>query len=209
MIRVMIADDHAVVRRGLRQILAETDDIHVVGEAGNADEVRAQARDVRWDVLVLDMNMPGGSSFELLKDVRAQDPKAKVLVLTMFQEEQYGVRCIRAGASGFLSKESAPEKLLEAVRKLAQGGKYVSVELAEALASAVAGESDGNPHERLSDREMEVFRWLAAGRTVSQIAEELSLSVKTVSTHRTRILKKMGMGSNAELMRYALMNGLA
>jgi DNA-binding NarL/FixJ family response regulator len=209
MIRVMIADDHAVVRRGLRQILAETDDIHVVGEAGNADEVRSQARDLRWDVLVLDMNMPGGSSFELLKDVRTQDPKAKVLVLTMFQEEQYGVRCIRAGASGFLSKESAPEKLLEAVRKLAQGGKYVSVELAEALASAVAGESDGNPHERLSDREMEVFRRLAAGRTVSQIAEELSLSVKTVSTHRTRILKKMGMGSNAELMRYALKNGLA
>lgn len=208
MIRVMIADDHAVVRRGLRQILSETDDIQVVGEASNADEARAQTREVRWDVLVLDMNMPGGSSFELLKDVRAQDPKAKVLVLTMFPEEQYGVRCIRAGASGFLSKESAPDKLLEAVRKLAQGGKYISVELAEALASAVAGECDGNPHDRLSDREMEVFRRLAAGRTVSQIADELSLSVKTVSTHRTRILKKMGMGSNAELIHYALKNGL-
>ncbi len=209
MIRVMIADDHAVVRRGLRQILSETEDIQVVGEASNADEVRAQAQELRWDVLVLDMNMPGGSSFDLLKDVRTQDPKAKVLVLTMFQEEQYGVRCIRAGASGFLSKESAPEKLLEAVRKLAHGGKYISVELAEALASAVAGETDGNPHDRLSDREMEVFRQLASGRTVSQIAEALSLSVKTVSTHRTRILKKMGMGSNAELMRYALKNGLA
>ncbi|HEY6728599.1 MAG TPA: response regulator transcription factor [Polyangiaceae bacterium] len=205
----MIADDHAVVRRGLRQILSETEDIQVVGEASNADEVRAQAQELRWDVLVLDMNMPGGSSFDLLKDVRTQDPKAKVLVLTMFQEEQYGVRCIRAGASGFLSKESAPEKLLEAVRKLAHGGKYISVELAEALASAVAGETDGNPHDRLSDREMEVFRQLASGRTVSQIAEALSLSVKTVSTHRTRILKKMGMGSNAELMRYALKNGLA
>lgn len=209
MIRVMIADDHAVVRRGLRQILSETEDIQVVGEAGNADEVRSKAQELRWDVLVLDMNMPGGSSFELLQDIRSHDPKAKVLVLTMFQEEQYGVRCIRAGASGFLSKESAPEKLLEAVRKLAQGGKYVSVELAEALASAVAGELDGNPHDRLSNRELEVFRRLATGRTVSQIAEELSLSVKTVSTHRTRILKKMGMATNAELMHYALKNGLA
>jgi DNA-binding NarL/FixJ family response regulator len=209
MIRVMIADDHAVVRRGLRQILSETEDIHVVGEAGSPEEVRTKAQELRWDVLVLDMNMPGGSGFELLKEMRTQDPKAKVLVLTMFQEEQYGVRAIRAGASGFLNKESAPEKLIEAVRKLALGGKYVSVELAEALASAVAGESDGNLHDRLSDREMEVFRRLAAGRTVSQIAEELSLSVKTVSTHRTRILKKMGMSSNAELMRYAMKNGLA
>lgn len=209
MIRVMIADDHAVVRRGLRQILSETEDIHVVGEAQSPQEVRAQARDLRWDVLVLDMNMPGGSGFELLKEVRAHDPKAKVLVLTMFPEEQYGVRAIRAGASGFLNKESAPEKLIEAVRKLALGGKYVSVELAEALASAVAGESDGNLHDRLSDRELEVFRRLGAGRTVSQIAEELTLSVKTVSTHRTRILKKMGMSSNAELMHYAMKNGLA
>jgi len=209
MIRVMIADDHAVVRRGLRQILSETEDIHVVGEAGSPQEVRDQARDLRWDVLVLDMNMPGGSGFELLKEMRAQDPKARVLVLTMFPEEQYGVRAIRAGASGFLNKESAPEKLIEAVRKLALGGKYVSVELAEALASAVAGESDGNLHDRLSDRELEVFRRLGAGRTVSQIAEELSLSVKTVSTHRTRILKKMGMSSNAELMHYAMKNGLA
>jgi len=209
MIRVMIADDHAVVRRGLRQILSETEDIHVVGEASGPEEVRTKARELRWDVLVLDMNMPGGSGFELLKEMRTQDPKAKVLVLTMFQEEQYGVRAIRAGASGFLNKESAPEKLIEAVRKLALGGKYVSVELAEALASAVAGESDGNLHDRLSDREMEVFRRLAAGRTVSQIAEELSLSVKTVSTHRTRILKKMGMSSNAELMHYAMKSGLA
>ena len=209
MIRVMIADDHAVVRRGLRQILSETEDIHVVGEAQSPQEVRAQAHDLRWDVLVLDMNMPGGSGFELLKEMRAQDPKARILVLTMFPEEQYGVRAIRAGASGFLNKESAPEKLIEAVRKLALGGKYVSVELAEALASAVAGESDGNLHDRLSDRELEVFRRLGAGRTVSQIAEELSLSVKTVSTHRTRILKKMSMSSNAELMHYAMKNGLA
>lgn len=209
MIRVMIADDHAVVRRGLRQILSETPDIHVIGEAGTTDEVRDKAQELRWDVLVLDMNMPGGSGFELLKEMRTRDPKAKVLVLTMLQEEQYGVRSIRAGASGFLSKESAPESLIEAVRKLAQGGKYVSVELAEALASAVAGESHGSPHDRLSDREMEVFRRLAAGRTVSQIADELSLSVKTVSTHRTRILKKMGMSSNGELMHYAMKNGLA
>lgn len=209
MIRVVIADDHAVVRRGLRQILSETDDIQVVAEATTAHEVRATAQEVRWDVLVLDMNMPGGSGFELLKEIRQQDPKAKVLVLTVFQEEQYGVRAIRAGASGFLSKESAPEKLIEAVRKLGAGGKYVSNELAEALASAVAGEGEGSLHDRLSDRELEVFRRLAAGRTVSQIGEELSLSVKTVSTHRTRILKKMEMSSNAELMHYAMKNGLA
>ena len=209
MIRVVIADDHAVVRRGLRQILSETDDIQVVAEANTAHEVRAKAQEVRWDVLVLDMNMPGGSGFELLKELRQQDPKLKILVLTMFQEEQYGVRAIRAGASGFLSKESAPEKLIEAVRKLAAGGKYVSNELAEALASAVAGDGEGVLHDRLSDRELEVFRRLAAGRTVSQIGEELSLSVKTVSTHRTRILKKMEMSSNAELMHYAMKNGLA
>lgn len=209
MIRVVIADDHAVVRRGLRQILGETQDIQVEGEASNWAELQALNATLRWDVLVLDMNMPGGSGLELLKELRRDNPKAQVLILTVAPEEQYGVRAIRAGASGFLTKESAPERLIDAVRKLGKGGKYISEELGEALASAVAGDTAGPPHERLSDREMEVFMRLAAGRTVSQIGEELSLSVKTVSTHRTRILKKMELSSNAELMRYALDQGLA
>lgn len=209
MIRVLIADDHVVVRRGLKQILEETADIQVEAEASNIDELRAVAQRARWDVLVLDINMPGGSGFELLKELRRVDPKARVLVLTVAPEEQYGIRAIRAGASGFLTKESAPEKLIEAVYRLAAGGKYISPELAESLASAVAGESEGALHERLSDREMEVFLKLAAGRTVSQIGEDLALSVKTVSTHRTRILRKMDLSSNAELMRYAMDHGLA
>ena len=208
MIKVLIADDHAVVRRGLRQILTETSDVLVGGEAATAAEVRQLVAGHRWDVVVLDVNMPGGNGIELLADLRRQHPGLRVLVLTMYPEDQYAVRAIRAGAAGFLTKESAPEKLLEAVRKIAAGGRYVSAELAETLASLVAGESEGAPHQRLSDREFEVFKMLARGRTVSQVAQELGLSVKTVSTHRVRILKKMGMGTNAELTHYAVKNGI-
>jgi len=204
MIKVLIADDHAVVRRGLRQILSETADILVGGEASTVHEVRDLTREQRWDVIVLDINMPGGSGLELISELRKERPGPRILVLTVFPEDQYAVRTLRAGASGFLSKESAPEKLIEAVRKIAGGGRYVSVELAETLASLVAGEAVGLPHERLSDREFGVFKRLAEGRTVSQIAQELSLSVKTVSTHRTRILKKMEMKTNAELTHYAV-----
>lgn len=209
MIRVLIADDHAVVRRGLGQILGETCDIQIKGEAANADELRSLAGSVCWDVIVLDLNMPGGSGFDLLKDVRRCNDRGKVLVLTVASEEQYGVRAVRAGAAGFLTKESAPERLIQAVRRLAGGGKYISASLGEALAAAVAGDGGHPSHDGLSDREMEVFLRLALGRTVSQVGEELSLSVKTVSTHRTRVLKKMGLASNAELMRYALKHGLA
>jgi two-component system invasion response regulator UvrY len=208
MIKVLVADDHAVVRRGLRQILSETPDILVAGEAGTAAEVRQLLREQRWDVIVLDLNMPGGSGIELLGDLRRQTPTTRVLVLTVYPEDQYAVRAIRAGAAGFLTKESAPEKLIEAVRKVASGGRYVSRELAETLASLVAGETDGALHERLSDREFEVFKMLASGRTVSQAAEELALSVKTISTHRTRILRKMDMKTNAELTHYAVRNGV-
>ena len=207
MIKVLIADDHAVVRRGLRQILSETADVLVGGEASTVQEVRSLTREQRWDVVVLDINMPGGSGLELISELR-RDGGSRVLVLTVFPEDQYAVRTIRAGAAGFLTKESAPEKLIEAVRKIAGGGRYVSVELAETLASLVAGEARGTPHERLSDREFGVFKMLAAGRTVSQIAQELSLSVKTVSTHRTRILKKMEMTTNAELTQYAFKHSL-
>jgi two-component system invasion response regulator UvrY len=206
MIKVLIADDHAVVRRGLRQILAETPDILVGGEAKSTPEVRQLVREQRFDVVVLDLSMPGGSGLELLGELHRENPGARVLVLTVYQENQYAVRAIKAGAAGFLTKESAPEKLIEAVRKIATGGRYISPELAETLASMVAGEAEGTPHERLSDREFEVFKMLASGRTVSQVASELTLSVKTVSTHRTRILKKMDMKTNAELTHYAVRN---
>jgi DNA-binding NarL/FixJ family response regulator len=207
-IRVLVADDHAVVRRGLRQILAETPDIVLSGEASTADEVRRMVREVPCDVLVLDISMPGGSGIELLGEIRRERPRLPVLILTVFSEEQYAVRALKAGAAGFLTKESAPDKLVEAVRKVAGGGRWVSAELAETLASLVAGEGSGALHERLSDREFEVMKMLAAGKTVSLIGEELSLSVKTVSTHRARILKKMNMRTNAELMRYAVQHGL-
>jgi DNA-binding NarL/FixJ family response regulator len=208
MIKVLVADDHAVVRRGLRQILAETADIMVGGEARTAQEARDLVRGERWDVVVLDINVPGGRGLDLLAEIKKERPELPVLILTVYSEDEYAVRAIRAGASGFLTKESAPEKLVEAVRKVAGGGRWVSAELGEALASLVAGEARGLPHERLSDREFEIFKMLASGKTVSQVAAELSLSVKTVSTHRTRILKKMEMKTNAELTHYAVKGGL-
>jgi DNA-binding NarL/FixJ family response regulator len=206
MIKVLIADDHAVVRRGLRQILAETPDILVGGEASSAPEVREKVGAERWDVVLLDVSMPGGNGIELIGELRKQNPSPRVLVLTVHPEDQYAVRAIRAGAAGFLTKECAPEKLIEAVRKVAGGGRYISLELAEALASVVAGDGSSAPHELLSDREFEVFKMLASGKTVSQVAQDLSLSVKTVSTHRTRILQKMAMTTNAELTHYAVRN---
>jgi len=204
MIKVLVADDHAIVRRGLRQILAETEDIMVGGEAATAQEVRELLRGERWNALILDISLPGASGLGLLAEVHKEHPELPVLVLTVHSEDQYAVRAIKAGAAGFLTKESAPEKLIEAVRKVASGGRYVSAELAENLASFLAGETAGAPHERLSDREFEIMKMLGSGKTVSEVARELSLSVKTVSTHRTRILKKMGMKTNAELTSYAV-----
>lgn len=208
MTKVLIADDHAVVRRGLQQILSETKDIHVGGEASSGAELRACLQKEKWDVLVLDMQMPDASGIELLSEIRRTHPHLPILVLTMFAEDQFAVRAIKAGAAGFLSKQSAPEKLVEAVRKVASGGRWVSSELAETLASVVAGSSTGALHERLTDREFEVMRLLASGKTVSEVARALTLSVKTVSTHRARILVKMHMRTNAELTSYAIKNGL-
>lgn len=208
MIKVLVADDHAVVRRGLRQILAETPDIMVGGEAPTAHDVLRLVREERWDVVVLDISLPGGNGIDLISDIRRERPGVPVLILTVYSEEQYAVRSIRAGAAGFLTKESAPELLIEAVRKVAGGGRYVSGELAETLASLLAGEGNGPVHELLSDREFEVFKMLASAKTVSQIAQELALSVKTVSTHRTRILKKMNLKTTPELMQYALRHRL-
>jgi len=207
-IKVLVADDHAVVRRGLRQILAETPDILVGAEAATAEEVRRSVREERFNAVVLDISLPGGSGLELLGEIRRERPELPILILTVYSEDQYAIRAIKAGAAGFLTKESAPDKLVEAVRKVAGGGRYVSAELAETLASVLAGEKGGAVHERLSDREFEILKILASGKTVSEAALELSLSVKTVSTHRTRILKKMEMRTNAELMHYAMRHGL-
>jgi DNA-binding NarL/FixJ family response regulator len=208
-IKILIADDHAIVRRGLRQILCETADLLVAAEVGTPAEVIAALERERFDVVVLDVALPGKSGIELIADVRRLRPEARVLVLTMFSEEQYAIRAIRAGAAGFLTKETAPEKLVEAVRKIAGGGRFISAELAETLASLVAGEAKGKPHELLSDREFEILKLIGSGKTVSQIAEELGLSVKTVSTHRTRILRKMHMKTNAELTHYVVKNDLS
>jgi two-component system invasion response regulator UvrY len=208
MIKVLVADDHTIVRRGIRQILAETSDIIVAGEAGTAEEVRRLVSEQRWDVVVLDISLPGASGIDLLGEIRRERPDLRVLILTVFSEDQYAVRAIRAGAAGFLTKESAPDKLIEAVRKIAAGGRCISTELAETLASVLAGDGTGAPHERLSDREFEIMKLLASGKTVSEVGVKLALSVKTISTHRTRLLKKMEMRTNAELTHYAVRNHL-
>jgi two-component system, NarL family, invasion response regulator UvrY len=208
MIKVLIADDHPVVRRGLRGILDETSDILVGAEVGSAREVLDAVREQAWSVIVLDISLPGGNGIDLIKDIRRERPDARVLILTVHSEEQYAVRAIKAGAAGFLNKESAPEKLTEATRKIAAGGRYISAALAETLASILAGDAGGQPHESLSDREFEILKLLASGKTVSEVALGLSLSVKTISTHRARILKKMNLRTNAELTQYAIRQGL-
>ena len=202
--RILIADDHAVVRRGLKEILA--DEFHTArfGEAESGAETIQQVRQGDWDVLILDISMPDRSGLEVLKDVKAIRPKLPVLVLSVHPEDQYAVRTLKAGAAGYLTKETAPDKLVEAVNKAVSGGQYISVTLGERLADDVRKGRDGLPHEALSDREYEVACMIASGKLVSEIAEELSLSVKTVSTYRTRALEKMGIKSNAALMRYAI-----
>ena len=211
MIRVLVADDHTIVREGLKQILAKSGDLMVAGEAANGNDVLRMVREAAWDVLVTDMSMPGRNGLELIKLVKAAQPKLPVLVLSMYGEEQFAVRAIRAGASGYLNKESASDQLVIAIRKIAGGGVHVSPAVAEALLRNVR---DGNavrslPHEQLSDRELQVLQLIAGGHSVSEIAETLNLSPKTVSTHKTRILEKMNMTNQAELIRYALEHRLA
>jgi DNA-binding NarL/FixJ family response regulator len=207
-IRVLIADDHAVVRRGVRQILEETSDIEVAGEASSAAELWPKVCEERFDAVVLDVNLPGRSGLELLGDIKRERPELPVLILTVHSEEQYAVRALKAGASGFLTKESAPEKLVDAVRAIAEGRRFITPEVADKLASSVARGKEGPLHEGLSDREFQILKMIASGKTVSEIGRELSLSVKTISTHRTRILKKMSLKTNAELTHYAIRNGL-
>ena len=207
-IRVLIADDHAILRRGLKEILMRELDNVIWGEAENGQQVLDQVQSHDWDLLILDITMPGRGGLDVLKNLRTLRPKLPVLVLSMHPEDQYGKRVLKAGASGYMNKESAPEELIEAVRKLLGGGRYVSPALAETLASDLSQDAGRPAHETLSDREFEVLRKLASGKTVSQIAEDLHLSVPTVSTYRARILEKMGMSTTAELMHYALSNHL-
>ncbi len=204
MIRVLLADDHAIVRAGLKEILANTGDITVAAEATNGQEVMERIRGHDYDVAVLDMSMPGRSGIELIKQVKDEKPKLRILVLTMHSEEQYAVRALKAGASGYLTKDSAAEQLVAAIRKIAAGGAYVSPETAERLALGASPRAEAALHTLLSDREFQVLQLIAGGQSVGGIAKRLALSVKTVSTHKTRILQKMGLANQAELIRYAL-----
>ena len=208
MIRVLIADDHAILRRGLKEILEREMGGVVCGEAEDAEQVLAKVQSATWDLVILDVTMPGRSGLEVLSDVKRLQPKLPVLILSMHPEDQYGKRVLKAGAFGYLKKESAPEELIRAVRKVLSGGRYVSSMLAEKLALNLAEDAERPPHETLSDREFEILRMIASGRTVTQIAEELHLGVTTVSTYRARILEKMKLTTTAELMRYALHNRL-
>jgi two-component system, NarL family, invasion response regulator UvrY len=209
MIRVVLADDHAVVRRGVRQILGEADDIEVVAEARDYAELSALLRDRACDVLVLDISMPGKNGIEALKALRERLPRLAVLVLSMFPEDQYALRALKAGAAGYVSKEAAPEKLVEAIRLAARGKKYITPEVAQALASQLdAGTRPETLHEALSDREYETLRLIASGKKLSEIAAAMSLSPKTVSVYRARLLEKMQMRTNADLTHYAVKHGL-
>ena len=208
MIRILVADDHAVVRQGVKQILAEVKDMTVQGEAQNGPETLKKIIEQEYDVVLLDISMPGRSGLEVLEDIKAQRPRLAVLILSMHPEEQYAVRALRAGASGYLTKASAPQELIGAIRKAAGGGKYVTSSLAEKLADEMEIDTEKLPHERLSNREHQVMLMLASGKSVSDIAEELCLSVKTISTYRTRVMSKMGMKKNAELTLYAVHNKL-
>ena len=208
MIRVLLADDHAVVRAGLREILAETGDIAVAGEASNGQEVLAKVRAEPFDVAVLDMSMPGRNGIELIKLVKKEKPQLRILILSMHGEQQYAVRAVKAGASGYLTKESAADELVAAIRRIAAGGAYVTPETAERLVLEAAPGAARAPHTLLSDREFQVFEMIAAGMSITRIAQQLSLSVKTVSTHKTRIMEKMNLANQAELIRYAIENNL-
>jgi two-component system invasion response regulator UvrY len=206
--RVLIADDHAVVRAGFRQFLEADSSITDIGEAATGSETLDQLRKQAWDMVLLDIHMPDRSGLDILRHIQTGHPSVKVLVMSGLPEQQYAVNVLRAGASGYLSKDSAPEELMKAVRTVLAGRRYVSAALAEMLAADLGGDPDKPMHARLSAREFQIFCKLAAGRGVSDIALELSLSVKTVSTYRSRILEKMNFHANADITSYALRNGL-
>jgi DNA-binding NarL/FixJ family response regulator len=208
MIRILIADDHAIVRAGLKEFVASDGDMQVTGEASSGEEAIGLVRNGEFDVVLLDIRMPEGSGIDTLKQLKALRPRLPVLMLSGFAEEQYALNLLRAGAAGYISKEAAPTELVGAIRTVLLGRKYVSPELAQILATGVAGEADQPLHAQLSQREFQIFCKLAAGESVSRIADDLLISVKTVSTYRTRVLEKMNLKSNADLTYYAIKNGL-
>lgn len=208
MIKVIIVDDHSVVRKGLRQIIEETKDIVVSDEASSGYELLERIRERNYDVVLLDISMPGKDGLDTLKEIRNFKPDIKVIMFTVYPEEQYAVRVLKAGAYGYINKESEPEEIISAIRKVAQGRKYVSSELAELLADNIGSSAEAAKHETLSDREFQVMCMIASGKTVREIAEDLALSINTISTYRIRILEKMNMKSNAELTHYAIKNNL-
>jgi two-component system, NarL family, invasion response regulator UvrY len=208
MLKVLVVDDFPLFRRGVRDLLAEGFEDSKIGEAGNAQEMLELLRRKPWDVAVLDISMPGMSGLDAIKQVKQEFPDLPVLILSMYPEEQYAVRMIKAGADGYLTKSSAPEELVNAIKKVHGGGKYVSPSLGEALAFTVKPGAEKNPHESLSDREYQVLCLIGSGKTVSEIADKTNLSVTTISTYRARILEKMRMKTNAELTRYAIQQGL-
>ena len=206
--KILIADDHAIVRKGLVQILNEANDVVEVDEAENGNEVLDKVSEKTYDVVVLDLNMPGISGFQVLEQLKVMGNDVPILVLSMHSEDQYGVRVLRAGAAGYIAKGTAPDELLTAVRRVAGGNKYISAPLAEKLLSVLENPHAGPLHTQLSSREFQVLRLLSSGATPTEIANELNLSVKTISTYRSRVLEKMNMTSNVELVQYALKNGL-
>lgn len=208
MIKVLIADDHTLVRKGLKQILLDTRDIERVDEARDGKETINKIGKKDYDLVLLDISLPGRSGIDVLKQLKSLKPRLPVLILSMHPEEQYAVRSLRAGASGYLTKESAPDELIDAIRKVACGGKYITSSLAERLAGEIGPSTVKPLHEALSDREYQVMCMIASGKTVKDIAEELNLSVKTISTHRARILRKMHMDNNAQLTHYAIKHSL-
>jgi two-component system invasion response regulator UvrY len=207
-LRILIADDHPIFRHGLKQVLAAQPDVVAVGEAENSEKALELARKQRWDVVVLDITMPGRGGLDVLKELRHERPKLPVLILSASPEDQYAVRVLKAGAAGYMTKERALQELIRAIRKVLQGGKYLSESLAEKLAFDLETDSGKPLHETLSDREYQVMRMIVSGKTVKQIAAQLHLSVKTVSTYRARTLEKMKMKTIAELARYATQNHL-
>jgi two-component system invasion response regulator UvrY len=208
MIRILVADDHTVVREGIKQILAGQEGMVVADEAGNGQEVLNKVMKEDYDLVLLDISMPGRSGLEILEEIKVVRPRLPVLILSMHPEEQYAVRMLRAGAAGYLTKASAPEELISAIQKVSGGGKYVTVSLAEKLAFELDAGAEKPCHEKLSNREYQVMLMLASGLSVSEVAEELCLSAKTISTYRARILEKMDMKKNAELILYAVKNNL-
>ena len=208
MIKILVADDHTLVRKGLKQILLDTPDVEIVEEASNGPEVISKINNNDYDLILLDIALPGRSGIDVLKQLKCIKPDLPVLMLSMYPEEQYAIRSLKAGASGYLTKESAPEELIDAIKKITIGKKYITSTLAERLAYEIEVNSDKSLHEFLSDREYQVFCLIASGKAVKEIADKLSLSVKTISTHRAHILQKMQMRNNAQIIRYAIKQNL-